>query len=388
MNTIIFNNRWISGIKPIVIVVFLFLCFICIFFPVVFYSFIIELKKETHGHFIILGITSFFSLIFIITTLYISLLLVFGKLHIVLDHFKIIVDQYVLGIRMTSQQIPLSGDTRIILESGPFGSNAHIFKNNGKVQAFPMAPVVYSIKIQEAGRSDVILSSGNYSLVLKLFRQISGLYPELTAEIDTSSEKRLLDEYRKRINSIKKRSALALSLLCFFGTILTGLPLSLEYMNYKYSRNWVEIQGRVEEMQKAENKDGFRVAYSWKGKKRYTSPYEKSFLSDQHEENATEGNLVRLYVNPEDPEQYTFGSSILSSMIGLIICFCLLLLFSLLLFCAFLKLRKTNLEHKVFKMNTLLYYFQKPSKTIAFPETEIPASFERRHIQACSTRTS
>ncbi|WP_418173850.1 DUF3592 domain-containing protein, partial [Akkermansia sp.] len=329
-------------------------------------------------------------LIFIIATFYISLLLVFGKLHIVLDHFKIVIDQYVLGIRMASKQIPLSGDTRIILESGPSGSNAHIFKNNGKVQVFPMAPVVYSIKIQEAGRgrSEVVLSSGNYSLVLKLFRQISSLYPELTAEIDTSSEKRLLDEYRKRINSVKKRSALALSLLCFFGTILTGLPLSVEYVNYKYSRHWVEIQGRVEEMQKSEHKDGFRVAYSWKGKKLYTSLYEKSFLSHQHGENAMEGNLVRLYVNPEDPEQYTFGSSILSSMIGLIICFCLLLLFSLLLFCAFLKLRKTNLDHKVFKMNTLLYYFQKPSKTIAFPETEISASFERRHIQACSTRTS
>ena len=80
----------------------------------------------------------------------------------VLDHFKIVIDQYVLGIRMASKQIPLSGDTRIILESGPSGSNAHIFKNNGKVQAFLMAPVVYSIKIQEAGRSDVVLSSGNY----------------------------------------------------------------------------------------------------------------------------------------------------------------------------------------------------------------------------------
>ena len=53
MTTIIFNNRWISGINPIVIVVFLFLCFICIFFPVVLYSFIIELNKETNGHFII-----------------------------------------------------------------------------------------------------------------------------------------------------------------------------------------------------------------------------------------------------------------------------------------------------------------------------------------------
>ena len=105
---------------------------------------------------------SFFSLIFIIATFYISLLIVFGKLHIVLDHFKIVIDQYVLGIRMASKQIPLSGDTRIILESGPSGSNAHIFKNNGKVQAFLMAPVVYSIKIQEAGRSDVVLSSGNY----------------------------------------------------------------------------------------------------------------------------------------------------------------------------------------------------------------------------------
>ena len=85
-------------------------------------------------------------------------------------------------------------------------------------------------------------------------------------------------------------------------------------------------------MQKSEHKDGFRVAYSWKGKKLYTSLYEKSFLWHQHGENATKGNLVRLYVNPEDPEQYTFGSSILSSMIGLLICFCLLLLFSLLLF--------------------------------------------------------
>lgn len=342
MTTIIFNNRWISGINPIVIVVFLFLCFICIFFPVVLYSFIIELNKETNGHFIILGITSFFSLIFIIATFYISLLIVFGKLHIVLDHFKIVIDQYVLGIRMASKQIPLSGDTHIILESGPSGSNAYIFRNNGKIQTFQMDPVVYSIKIQESDRSDVILSSGNYSLVLKLFRQISGLYPELTAEIDTSSEKRLIDEYRKRINSVKKRSALALSLLCFFGTMLTGLPLSVEYVNYKYSRHWVEIQGRVEEMQKSEHKDGFRVAYSWKGKKLYTSLYEKSFLWHQHGENATEGNLVRLYVNPEDPEQYTFDSSILSSMIGLLICFCLLLLFSLLLFCAFLKLRKNK----------------------------------------------
>ena len=117
MTTIIFNNRWISGINPIVIVVFLFLCFICIFFPVVLYSFIIELNKETNGHFIILGITSFFSLIFIIATFYISLLIVFGKLHIVLDHFKIVIDQYVLGIRMASKQIPLSGDTRIILKA-------------------------------------------------------------------------------------------------------------------------------------------------------------------------------------------------------------------------------------------------------------------------------
>lgn len=52
-------------------------------------------------------------------------------------------------------------------------------------------------------------------------------------------------------------------------------------------------------MQKSEHKDGFRVAYSWKGKKLYTSLYEKSFLWHQHGENATKGNLVRLYVIPE-----------------------------------------------------------------------------------------
>ena len=46
MDTIICNNRWISGIKQILIVVFLFICFSCIFFPIVFYSFIIELKND------------------------------------------------------------------------------------------------------------------------------------------------------------------------------------------------------------------------------------------------------------------------------------------------------------------------------------------------------
>lgn len=342
MTTIICNNRWASGIKPILIVVFLFICFSCIFFPIVFYSFIIELKKGATSNvsFVFLGIMSFFSLIIIISTLYISLMLIFGKVHIVLNNFKIVVDQYVLGIHTTSKQIPLTNDTRIMLESGPSGSNAYIFRNNGKVQIFQMDPVVYSIKIQGLGYSDVVFSSGNYSLILKLFQKISVLYPELTAEIDTSSEKQLLAKYRKRINFVKKRATLSLSILCIFSTILTAIPLSVEYMNYNSSKNWVKIQGRLEEVQKSENKNQLCVSYYWKEKNLYTSSYGKSFLSSKYGENATKGNLVPIYVNPRNPKQHTLGSPSLSNMIGIIFCFCLSLLFSILLFCLFLKLRK------------------------------------------------
>lgn len=68
---------------------------------------------------------------------------------------------------------------------------------------FQIDPVVYSIKIQRLDYTDIIFSSGNYSRILKLFDQICGRYPELKSEIDISSEKQLLVEYRKKINFVK-----------------------------------------------------------------------------------------------------------------------------------------------------------------------------------------
>lgn len=90
MDTIICNNRWISGIKQILIVVFLFICFSCIFFPIVFYSFIIELKNGITSHVILLGIISLFSLVIIISTFGVSMMLIFGKIYIVLNNFKLL----------------------------------------------------------------------------------------------------------------------------------------------------------------------------------------------------------------------------------------------------------------------------------------------------------
>lgn len=181
-------------------------------------------------------------------------------------------------ICINSKQIPLASDTRILLESGPSNSNAYIFRNNGKVQIFQIDPVVYSIKIQRLDYTDIIFSSGNYSRILKLFDQICGRYPELKSEIDISSEKQLLVEYRKKINFVKKRIILSLSMLCVFSTILTAIPLSVEYVNYKSSKNWVEIRGRVEEVQKSEKQEQLCVSYYWKRKKIYTFSYEKKFI--------------------------------------------------------------------------------------------------------------
>lgn len=341
MDTIICNNRWISGIKQMLIVVFLFICFSCIFFPIVFYSFIIELKNEITSHVILLGIISLFSLVIIISTFGVSMMLIFGKIYIVLNNFKIIVNQYVFRICINSKQIPLTSDTRILLESGPSNSNAYIFRNNGKVQIFQMDPVVYSIKIQRLDYTDVIFSSGNYSRILKLFDQICGRYPELKSEMDISSEKQLLVEYRKKINFVKKRIILSLSILCVFSTILTAIPLSVEYVNYKSSKNWVEIRGRVEEVQKSEKQEQLCVSYYWKEKKYIHSHMRKKLLS-RYGENITKENFVPVHVNPENPKQYTLGSSRLSNMIGIIICCCLSLIFSILLFCFFLKIKSKN----------------------------------------------
>lgn len=46
MDTIVCNNRFLMGLKPIIIAAFLLICFSCIFLPVVFYAFIVELKKK------------------------------------------------------------------------------------------------------------------------------------------------------------------------------------------------------------------------------------------------------------------------------------------------------------------------------------------------------
>lgn len=224
---------------------------------------------------------------------------------------------------------------------GPSNSNAYIFRNNGKVQIFQIDPVVYSIKIQRLDYTDIIFSSGNYSRILKLFDQICGRYPELKSEIDISSEKQLLVEYRKKINFVKKRIILSLSMLCVFSTILTAIPLSVEYVNYKSSKNWVEIRGRVEEVQKSEKQEQLCVSYYWKEKKYIHSHMRKNLLS-RYGENITKENFIPVHVNPENPKQYTLGSPRLSDMIGIIICCCLSLIFSILLFCFFLKIKSEN----------------------------------------------
>lgn len=76
-------------------------------------------------------------------------------------------------------------------------------------------------------------------------------------------------------------------------------------------------------------------------KKIYTFSYEKNLLS-RYGENITKENFIPVHVNPENPKQYTLGSPRLSDMIGIIICCCLSLIFSILLFCFFLKIKSEN----------------------------------------------
>lgn len=178
---------------------FLLICFSCIFLPVVFYAFIVELKKEAicYSEILLFGILSLGSLIFISFLLYINLLLIFGKLKIILDEGKIVVSQYLSGIPLGTKKILLDGCSRLVLKSDSSSSNAFIFKNNGRIQIFQMNPVAYSIKIQRADGSDDILSSGNYLLMLKLFQQIADRYAALTPEIDTNNEKMLFGASQK-----------------------------------------------------------------------------------------------------------------------------------------------------------------------------------------------
>lgn len=339
MDTIICNNRVVAGIKTILMIGFLFICFSCIFFPVVFYSFIIRLKNEINSELIIFGITSLFSLVFVISTFIISMTHIFGKIYIVLNNSKIIVNQYVFGICRASKRIPLTDNTRILLESGPSDSSAYIFRDNGIFQIIQMDPVVYSIKIQRLDNTDVVFSSGNYSQILKLFEQICGRYPELKSEIDISSEKNLLSEHRKKSNYRKKQITLFLSFFCACFAMVTGLALYLQYVDYKYSKNWIKVQGRIEEVQKNLNEEQLRISYYWGDKKLYTPSDEKNSLS-RYGKDFTKGNMVCVFVNPENPKQCTLGSVGLSNMIDIIIIFCLSLIFSISAFCYFLKIKR------------------------------------------------
>lgn len=215
---------------------FLFLCIghACIFFPVTFYTFLAELKEGApgHGNFALSGIIFLGSLIITIILIYISLLYVFGKIHLVLNDFKIVVDLYLFGMLIASKKIPLTDDTWILMVSGPSDTNAYIFRKSKKAQIIQFDPVVYNIKIHKADCSEVLFSSGNYSRTLKLFKRITERYPELKSRIDTSSEKQLLSEHRKKINYEKKKVALSLSVFCLFCAMLTGfITLASSNMN-------------------------------------------------------------------------------------------------------------------------------------------------------------
>ena len=68
--------------------------------------------------------------------------------------------------------------------------------------------------------------------------------------------------------------------------------------------------------------------YNWKEKKYIRSHMRKNLLS-RYGENITKENFIPVHVNPENPKQYTLGSPRLSDMIGIIICCCLSLIFSI-----------------------------------------------------------
>lgn len=270
--------------------------------------------------------------------------MIFEKLKIVLDEGKIVVSQYLSGIPLGAKKILLDDCSRLVLKSDSSSSNAFIFKNNGRIQAFQMNPVAYSIKIQRDDGSDDILSSGNYLLMLKLFQQIADRYAALTPEIDTNNEKMLFGAYRKRIHFIKKRAALMLSILCAFAAMIMSVPLLVEYINHRACKNWVEIQGKVEKAHQFENGREFRVAYEWKGKNLHTSLQNENFLSSKSGQSIKEGNYIPVYVNPKDPNQYTFGYSGLGDMIKIVIGFCLFLVLSILLFQVFLRLKRNEIQ--------------------------------------------
>lgn len=77
-------------------------------------------------------------------------------------------------------------------------------------------------------------------------------------------------------------------------------------------------------------------------RKKYIHSHMRKNLLSRYGENITKENFIPVHVNPENPKQYTLGSPRLSDMIGIIICCCLSLIFSILLFCFFLKIKSEN----------------------------------------------
>lgn len=296
-----YANRRIHGNKTVFILVTLLTCLSFVYLPVFSYWLFIEPCDKN-----ILWIPALATLAGLILEfglLYHGLKIIFGKLHIVADDSRITLVEKIPGFRARIKEIKIS-------------SSSYIRMDCGATHAAPsLDPVSYHITVSDAMQSTQVLSSGNYETVEELYQKLRAAFPACKAISDLSTRDTLLQQYKARVNKEKLKATRVLSFLCLWGALLTAFPLAAEYRNYKLSNDWAKTTATVtipaQETEEAgdEFSSEVLITYNMQGKIYSERCPEDLIVRKQGDPGPVRaGSTVEIYVNPQNPEQYTLGA--------------------------------------------------------------------------------
>lgn len=201
-----------------------------------------------------------------------------------------------------------------------------------------------------------MLSSGNYETIEDLYQKLcSSHLPACRAISDLSTSDTLLQQYKARVSKEKIKATRIPSILRLWGALFTAFPLAAEYFNYKLSNAWAKTTATVTipAQETGEAGDEFSseviITYNRQGKIYSERCPEDLIVRKQGEPGpAGSGNTVDIYVNPQNPEQYTLGAGKWSDKSDLIIASVFFLsLFILLLRLSFQYKKSANLSVEI-----------------------------------------
>lgn len=160
-----------------------------------------------------------------------------------------------------------------------------------------------------------MLSSGNYETIEDRCQKLRSAFPACKAISDLRTRDTLLQQYKARVNKEKLKAMRVLSILCLWGALFTAFPLAAEYRNYKLSNAWAKTIATVTipAQETGEAGDEFSseviITYNRQGKIYSERCPEDLIVRKQGEPGpAGSGSTVDIYVNPQNPEQYTLGA--------------------------------------------------------------------------------